>query len=151
MQKVAVYDKTGATEEMLRQMTFWKQHTEFFLLDTVRTDDAFIHLLLCNDPDIVFMIKEAGEDGFWTKLGWMKERFQKVRFVVIGYEKTYEMAREAFLNGVFDYLVWPVKEEELEQTFCRLCDGFDLQGAVDTFDENPRYRLMKDKKIGKIA
>lgn len=130
MQKVAFYEISGFLTEQIRQMTFWQKHSNFFLLDTVQTEYALQLLLQREHPDVLILVYETQEISFWEEIRRIKEIYRSIRLIVIGHERSYEAVREAFLSGVFDYLVQPLREEELEQTFLRMYDVLGLSYTV---------------------
>ena len=131
MQKVMFYDKAGLLAEQIKNMEFWTMHQEFMLLDTARTEEELVRFWWREHPDVLLLVKEPGADGFWGHIHRMKDLFHGIRLIVVGCERSYESVREAFLSGVFDYLVQPLKEEELEQTFLRIYDVLGLSYTVN--------------------
>ena len=131
MQKVMFYDKARLLAEQIKNMEFWTMHQEFMLLDTARTEEELVRFLWREHPDVLLLVKEPGADGFWGHIHRMKDLFHGIRLIVVGCERSYESVREAFLSGVFDYLVQPLKEEELEQTFLRIYDVLGLSYTVN--------------------
>ena len=131
MQKVAFYETSGFLTEQIRQMAFWKKHSNFLLLDTAQTEYALQLLLRREHPDVLILVHETQEESFWEEIRRIKEIYRSIRLIVIGHERSYEAVREAFLSGVFDYLVQPLREEELEQTFLRIYDVLGLSYTVN--------------------
>ena len=131
MQKVVFYDKSGLLAEQIKNMEIWAMHQEFLLLDNARTEKELMRILWQKHPDVLLLVKDPWADGFWERIRRIKETFHGIRLIVVGCERSYERVREAFLGGAFDYLVQPLKEEELEQAFLRLYKVPDLSATVD--------------------
>ena len=123
MQKVMFYDKARLLAEQIKNMEFWTMHQEFLLLDTARTEEELVRFLWREHPDVLLLVKEPGADGFWEHIHRMKDLFHGIRLIVVGCERSYESVREAFLSGVFDYLVQPLKEEELDRVLDILAEN----------------------------
>lgn len=65
----------------------------------------------------------------------MQNEYTGMRLIVIGSDAQYEMVREIFLTGVFDYLLQPLQVEMLEESLLRVYENKDYHYVVNQLQD----------------
>lgn len=143
MQYVGIYDKSGQTAEEIRQMPFWSVRNDFELIEVIQDEDEIYTYLNTRRPNIFILVMEQSERFTMERLKQITSLFLGIKIILIGHEKSYEVVRNIFLNGAFDYLIHPIDARQLEESMIRVYDmiglGYvvnDLQMKVDALIDN---------------
>lgn len=131
MQYVGIYDKGGQTAEQIRKMPFWSVRNDFELMETIQSESEIYTYLNTKRPNIFCVIMEQSESFAIERLKQITSLFLGTKIIVIGYEKSYEVVRNIFLNGAFDYLIQPVEAKKLEESLIRVYDMIGLDYVVN--------------------
>ena len=143
MQYVGIYDKSGQTAEQIRQMPFWSVRNDFELIEPLREEEEIYTYLNEKRPNIFLLVVEQNESFSMNRLRQITSLSLGIKIILIGYEKSYEVVRNIFLSGAFDYLIQPIDSRQLEESLIRVYDMIglsyvvnDLQMKVDALIDN---------------
>jgi len=81
-------------------------------------------------PDIVLMdMRMPGMDGIGL-IHALKERYPRIRFIIISAYSDFDYTREAIINKAFDYLLKPIKKDELNRVLSNCINELDKDKAT---------------------
>ncbi len=126
MYKVLIIDDEEPAREAIKLLGDW---TSAHVYDVFEAWDGKNGLKLIEDkkPDIVFVdMVMPGIDGE-ELLKIVQEKFPELAIIVIsGYDK-YEFIRQALYSKVVDYLLKPIKKNELNDAISKAIESIDTQ------------------------
>lgn len=132
MQYVSVYDSKGYVSDAIKKMSFWNRHPDFSLSFVELSDNQTLQEYLnVHRPDIFVLAGQDSGQGSPKEVKSLISACLGIHLIVIGDTRNYQTVREYFLNGVYDYLVWPLEEEMMEQACMRIYEDFGLHYVVD--------------------
>ncbi len=143
MQHVSIYDKDGMVAKQIKKMPFWTARNDFVLTDILQEEKEIFTCLSGNRPNIFIYVVGENERLLPEQLRRIMNSSFGVKVIIIGQEKTFEVVRSFFIQGIFDYLLKPLDTKQLEETLLRVYEilGFgyivnDLQMKVDALIDN---------------
>lgn len=132
MQYVSIYDKAGVVASQIMAMPMWAAKKGLFLNREVLTDaDALSSRLRDIRPDILILVLDSTEVCTPAGVREISGEFSGMHLIVVGYDASYKLTREYFLNGAFDYLVQPLNLEMLTDAMLRVYEDFGLGYVVN--------------------
>lgn len=133
MQYVSIFDEIGVETERIKKMDFWKDSKGFLLNEEIiKSQESLIEQLHDTRPNILLLVKNSQDRGFFTKLFEITTTMKDIKIIVHGNDDSYNNVRECFINGVFDYLVQPVDSEQLEKSLLRVYSTHGIEYVMDT-------------------
>lgn len=143
MMKVIIADDESRVCQLICSLVNWKQfdmeivgvaHDGFQVLDAIRA----------HSPDLVITdIRMPGMDGLQT-ISQAKGSHPNTDFIIISGYRDFEYAQNAIKYGVSDYLLKPVKKEELSGTLEKMRQRWRQRTEQLTTEEKLKFRLQSD-------
>ncbi len=92
-------------------------------------------------PDIILMdVVLPGMNGLEaTRV--VHERFPATRVAIVSAHEKFDYAQQALRAGAVDYLLKPIRPEQLEALLQKLCAGLDAERARESIQAKPELRL----------
>jgi PAS domain S-box-containing protein len=100
-----------------------------------------LRLLNSERPDIILTDMEMPEMDGLAFIQELRNTCPQIPVIVISAKSAYAEVIEAVRRGAWDYLVKPIREEDLEIIICRSLERAQL------FDENCHYRKRLEEKV----
>lgn len=125
MYKVLLVDDNEAIRLLMKRFNIWNEKTGFLLQDEAKNGKEALERLDSQHTDLVITdIRMPVIDGM-ELLQKIVEKNLDVCVVIISDYSEFEYARKGIVLGAFDYLVKPVKEDELVRTLARVKEHLD--------------------------
>lgn len=103
-----------------------------------------LELIKTNSPDIVITdIRMPGYDGL-ELIGKAKEINLSIEFIIISGYQHFDYAQKAIKYGVMDYLLKPIKKEELVGTLTKIKDRYLERAEQLTNEEKMKLNLKNN-------
>ena len=151
MRAIIIEDDSNATNDLKDKL---KKHKYVEIVGNASFYDDGIKLLEEKNPDILFLdIEMPGKNGF-DVIEWMKVNKNPRPYVIFvtGYDK---FVLKALREGALDYLLKPVKEDELESALTKVQGEIARAQQVSKLESLLRYvngqRIMLPSSLGFIA
>lgn len=117
--RVLIVDDEFRIGMLIRKLIKWEE-IGLECVNVVDNGEAAYNIILSEKPDIVITdIKMPKVNGL-DLIRMIKEKDEPVKFIVISGYKEFEYAHKALQYGVSDYLLKPIKEEELNKVLKRI-------------------------------
>jgi PAS domain S-box-containing protein len=100
-----------------------------------------LELLDCQSPDIILTDLEMPEMDGLAFIGELRNTCPQIPVIVISVKSSYDDVIEAVRRGAWDYLVKPIREEDLDIIINRSLERARL------LDENFRYRRQLEEEV----
>lgn len=121
MQKVSFYDRKGTVAKKIIEFSFWKINQEFFLNNDIISDSSELQdKIIAQNTDILIAVTDGMDIFAPEKIREMVKKFSRMQLIVIGRDASYKTVRNYLINGVFDYLVYPVDETMMKDSIFRM-------------------------------
>jgi two-component system response regulator YesN len=102
-------------------------------------------------PDIILMdVVMPGMDGLAAARA-VRERYPATRIVIVSAHENFEYAQQALRLGATDYLLKPVRPEQLVELLKRLCADRDGEQAQTSIETPPRQDAQEQAQEGPHA
>ncbi len=123
---------------------------QFQIIGSVNNGVEAIHLLENLNIDLLITdICMPQMDGIQIST-IIKEKFPNVIVIFISGFSEFEFAHQALRNGVFEYLLKPINNDELAQTLERVSKVIDTNQSQKDFSAKPET-IISDKKVINMA
>lgn len=123
--RVLIVDDEFRIGMLIKKLIRWSE-LDLECTDIVDNGEAAFCIIKDKQPDIVItdirMPKISGLD----LICMARELNKDIKFIVISGYKEFEYAHRALQYGVDDYLLKPIKEEELNKVLKKICGQFEL-------------------------
>lgn len=121
MYKVMVVDDKEAFRRKIKRLPYWREHADQFEIVREAADGLkALELLKTESVDVVLTdIRMPFVNGL-ELLKEIKQRDHRIAVVLLSEFAEFSYAREGMVNGAFDYIVKPVDNDKIEETFSRL-------------------------------
>ncbi len=108
-------------ESVLETKSAFDQFSNYFLLGTASNYDDAINLVLKHNPKLIVLEIDPENKDSKLSLALINELYRFVKHMprIVVLTKTDTLAYEALKNEVFDYLLKPIKAEELRKTILK--------------------------------
>lgn len=141
--KVLIVDDEAHVRETIRILLPWERFDAlqvFEVLEATNGEEA-IRIIERENPQIVFTdIMMPGMDGI-ELLKWIHAQAETTKVIIISGYNDFQYARQALKYGGFDYILKPLDEDELAETFYK---------AVEAWQLDDRERLHKQEVHRKV-
>ncbi|ULO06177.1 response regulator [Paenibacillus sp. 19GGS1-52] len=128
MRRVLIVDDEKWIRRGLIQSIAWSEFELTLVGEAENGDDAYT-LALAEQPDVLFLdMRMPGMDGKQL-LGLLSQELPELLVIVISGYSDFEYTKEAIRHKVFDYLLKPVRKEELNTVLRKACE--ELQQRED--------------------
>ncbi|NCB93101.1 MAG: response regulator [Clostridia bacterium] len=145
MMKVIIADDEPKVNLLLQKIVDWES-LGFQIVGTANDGISALELIREEQPDLVLTdIRMPGCDGM-ELIRQAKEINPNVDFVVVSGYRQFEYARTALRYGVEDYLLKPVKAEELTKILQTIREKKDEKLQMEQWKENVSQKIEKDDK-----
>lgn len=125
MYKVLLVDDNEAVRLLVKRFNIWNENTGFLLADEAKNGKEALEKLEKQNIDLVITdIRMPVIDGM-ELLQKIVERGFDLCVVIISDYSEFEYARKGLVLGAFDYLVKPVKKEEMDKALSRVKEHLD--------------------------
>lgn len=119
MYRVMIVDDELYIRKSFRNRIDWASYQMEIVGEAANGEEAY-SLVPQLKPDLMFVdIRMPVLDGF-DLASLLKEEYPEIIVIIISAYNDFQYARKAIENGVFDYLLKPLDEEELDKTLKRL-------------------------------
>lgn len=89
-----------------------------------------LSMIAVHMPDIVLMdMRMPGMDGIGL-IHALKEQYPLIRFIIISAYSDFDYTREAIVNKAFDYLLKPIKKDELNRILSNCINELEKDNAL---------------------
>lgn len=141
MLKILIADDEQKICQLIEKLINWPE-LGMQVIATAENGLEALELIRTQHPDIVITdIRMPGCNGLeLVRLG--KENNPRMEFVIISGYRHFEYARSAIRYGVNDYILKPIKKEELTETLKKLGGKF-RQETKQLSDEEQMKRILK--------
>ncbi len=140
--KVIISDDEPRVCQLVENLVDWSQLDMTIESVAYNGIDAMEAIRVCK-PDIVITdIRMPGIDGL-ELIKAAKELNPDIEFIIISGFRHFEYAQNAIKYGVMDYLLKPIKKEELYQTLLKVKENF-LQRTEKLSREEEYHQLVKN-------
>lgn len=128
MQQVSIFDQLGIVAGTVKSMDVLNERNGFCLNEEViKCETHILDRLKENRPDILIAAMNNNDNAFFEMLSTITKNIKGIHVIVIGCDDSYKSVRECFIRGAFDFLVFPIEEEELEQSLHRIHSAFGIE------------------------
>lgn len=122
--KIIIVDDEIKIVQLIEVLIDWK-HLPLKLVGTANDGISALELIKNRSPDIVILdMKMPGFNGI-ELICRSKELNPEIHFIIISGYKKFEYAQSAIKYGVEDYLLKPVKEDELNNTLIKVINKIE--------------------------
>ena len=143
MIKVIIADDEFRVCKLICNLIDWAS-LEMEIVGTAHDGLEAFRLIEIEKPDIIVTdIRMPGMDGL-TLIGKAKAICPEAEIIIISGYRDFEYAQEAIKYGVNDYVLKPVKKEELEGTLENIRRRWHLRMENCTKEEEILFRLQND-------
>lgn len=145
MLKLVIADDDAKTRSLLQTLVDWKT-LGFELAGTAANSDEVLELVQDCQPDILITdIHMQGCNGL-ELFAQAKTIAPQLEAIIISKDACFEYAQSAIRQGVFDYLLKPVTQEQLTQALERLSERFRSRQRLGCkLKSRPRTAYGKQK------
>ncbi len=132
MQKVSFFDRKGAVARKIIDFSFWKINEEFSLNNKIITDVTELRGTVSEqNTDILIAVTDGLDDFAPEKIRDFIRKFSRMELIVIGRDASYKTVRNYLINGVFDYLIYPVDEQMLKDSIFRMYENTGIDYVMN--------------------
>lgn len=145
MLKVMIVDDMEIMRRQIKRLPVWGKNTEFIVIDEAEDGQEAINKLQIEPVDLLISdIKMPRVDGI-ELLREVYENDLATCTVFLSEHSEFSFAKEAIQYGIFDYLVKPVKLEELRNLLKKAKDYI-----VEKETEKIKLKNLEDKLVEKL-
>jgi len=142
MLKVIIADDEDRICQLIYKLVSWES-LEMQVVGIAHNGIEALELIKTHTPDIVITdIRMPGYDGM-ELIGKAKELSHSIEFIIISGYQHFDYAQKAIKYGVMDYLLKPIKKEELIGTLTKLKDRY-LERAQQLSNEEKMKLSLKN-------
>lgn len=146
MYKVLIADDETKVTQLIQSLIKWEQ-LNLELLGVAHDGVKALEMIELYNPDIVITdIRMPGYDGI-ELIKRAKAVHPSVDFIIISGYQHFDYAHNAIKYDVKDYLLKPLKEEEINRTLSKMVDRYDTERERDVETDILIKRLKKDQTI----
>lgn len=113
------------------------------------TVEEVTEALVRDVPDVIITdIRMPGQDGL-EMIGYLKHRYQNLEFVVLSGYNEFDYARKALQLQVFDFLLKPLKQEDLYRVLDAIAAKRmeDRVGKAESAADNCFFNLVRSENL----
>ena len=145
MWKVIIVDDEPKVTLLLQKIVDWEE-LGFQIAGTAQDGICALELIRDELPDLVVTdIRMPGCDGM-ELIRQAKEMKEDITFIVVSGYKQFEYAHTALKYGVEDYLLKPVKADELTSLLKQIREKKEQQAEQEEWKETVSKRIQKDNQ-----
>lgn len=145
MEKVLIVDDEPKVCQLICELIDWKAF-DMEIAGTAHDGFNALNLVIELEPDIIITdIRMPGYDGL-ELINRIKESGSDAEIIIISGYSHFEYAQRAIKYGIEEYLLKPIKKDELERTLLKLHDKIKLKKEKLSREEQINLRLQKDMK-----
>jgi two-component system response regulator YesN len=146
MYKVLIVDDEVYVAALIENLIDW-QHFGMYICAKADNGIAALDIIIEEKPDITIVdVRMPGYDGI-TLMQKARELGSKSKFVVISGHKNFEYAQSAIKYGVEDYLLKPIKKNDLETILRELISKLDLEKATQSRLSTMSGKLIAQQQV----
>ena len=137
MLKVLIADDEELVRQLIKRLVDWEALGLEVVAEAGNGYEAY-DLLVEHVPDIAIIdIRMPGFDGL-TLIRKTRELNLDVRFILISGYKQFEYAHEALMMGVRNYILKPIRKDELTQNLIQIRDDIFAAKYLPSFEADRR-------------
>jgi two-component system nitrogen regulation response regulator GlnG len=137
-------------DEPVIQHAFRKAfHAPEYLVETARTSAEGIAKLLAVTPDVIVLDIHLPDADKLQAFDRIREINKRIPILLITGHGTTELAIEAMKHGAFDYLIKPLRYEQLQELIDRACISSRLMNVPAVFPDSPPATKEVDAMVGR--
>ncbi len=141
--RIVIVDTEQEVSRKIEKMSIWHVRRDFELTAVEPDENHALDCLREMKADIVLLAANRRKVQDIPVIRLIKRWLPDIRLILISENGTYAQVRAGFLAGLFDYLVKPVSEEQLDGAISRIYEGLgeqyvwkNLSLKVDALIEN---------------
>lgn len=147
MLKIIIADDEDKICQLIYKLIDWDS-LEMQVVAIAHNGVEALELLQIHNPDIVITdIRMPGYDGL-ELISRAKEYDSEIQFIIISGYQEFEYAQKAIKYGVIDYLLKPIKKDELVSTLTKMRSEY-LE-RVDLLTKEEQMKLSMINNISKL-
>jgi len=153
--KVLIVDDEAHVRETVRMLIPWERHGVTSVLEACSGEQAAA-VIEAEKPQIVFTdMMMPGMDGIEV-LKWIREHAGRTKVIVISGYDDFQLVRSAMKYGGVDYILKPIDEFELNETFLKAVaswqeeDGERLEMSKAAMAANQLRPVLADKALSRL-
>lgn len=140
MYKVLIADDEKKVCQLIKMLVEWEK-LSMEVIGVANNGCEALEIIKEKNPDIVITdIRMPGLNGL-EMIEEVREHRMKTKFVIISGYREFKYAQAAVRYGVNEYLLKPIRQEELLQTLENLKEKFELQNEKANTEEQMRKQL----------
>lgn len=145
MIKVVIADDEVKVCQLICHLVDWSSF-DMSIVGTAHNGVDAVRLIEELRPDLVITdIRMPGHDGL-EMIEITKKIDEKIDFIIISGYRHFEYAKRAIQFGVFDYLLKPIKKDDLAQTLQKMKNRYLQRASQLTMEEQLRLYQQSDKE-----
>lgn len=145
MKKVMIVDDEALVREMLRKTVPWEEHG-FEVIGEAACGEEALSVFEKAVPDIVITDIVMGDMTGLDLIEEIKKRSAKTEFIILSGFDDFKYAKRAIENGIFAYLLKPLKEHEILEAILHLREHIEHKQNTDhalaKYDSYKRNELL---------
>lgn len=147
MLKIIIADDEDKICQLIYKLIHWDS-LEMRVEAIAHNGVEALELIQLHNPDIVITdIRMPGYDGLEI-ISKAKKYDSNIQFIIISGYQQFEYAQKAIKYGVVDYLLKPIKKEELESTLTKMKNEY--MERVDLLTKEEQLKLSMKNNIRKL-
>ena len=141
--KVMIADDEDKVCQLIYRLVDWDE-LEMEVVAIVHNGIEALEMIKKHEPDIVITdIRMPGYDGL-EMIRRAKEMNENIDVIIISGYRHFDYAQNAIRYGVSDYLLKPIKKEELTRTLTKMRNNYLTKYEQLTKEEKFRITIQKD-------
>ncbi len=146
MLKVLIADDEHKICQLIEKLVDWET-LDMKVVAVAENGIEALEMIRKYSPDIAITdIRMPGYDGL-ELIQLAKEHNSRMEFIIISGYRHFEYAQTAIRYGVSDYILKPIKKEELQETLKRLGEKLRARRAQLTYEERVQMTLKSDSEV----
>ncbi|MEM1484397.1 response regulator [Oscillospiraceae bacterium PP1C4] len=143
MLKVMIADDEVKVCQLIQGLVDWESF-EMEIVAVAHNGIDALELIDIHNPDLVITdIRMPGYDGL-EMIRRAKELNPEIEFMIISGYRHFDYAQSAIKYGVSDYLLKPIKKNELTNTLLKMTEKYKKKANRLSREENLKFRLKSD-------
>ena len=143
--KVMLVDDEPLVLEGYRKLFNWEKHG-FTVICEASDGMTAVSLAHCHQPDIILMDINIPLLSGLDAISAIRQKLPEVVFIIISGYDNFEYAQKAIRLGVVEYMLKPLKFDDLEKTLSQIRQGLTKK----RFSGIKQEKISDDKRIHKI-